>query len=888
MKYMTAKEVRESFLAYFESKGHKRVESSSLVPYNDNTLLFTNAGMVQFKDVFLGVEKRDYNRAVTAQRCVRAGGKHNDLDTVGRTARHHTFFEMLGNFSFGDYFKREAIAFAWEYLTQVLEMPADRLYATVYEEDDEAFALWQEVAGMDESRIFRIGAKDNFWAMGDTGPCGPCSEIFFDRGEKYGCDAAVCGIGRCDCDRWMEIWNLVFMQFDRDEQGNLTPLPRPSIDTGMGLERVTSILQDQDSNYDTDIMRGIIQGVEKLSGQKYQEDHRGFPFRVIADHIRSCSFMIADGIIPSNEGRGYVLRRILRRAARMGMVIGLNSPFMYQLFPYVKDSLGDFYPVIMKEEGNVVRALRMEEERFHQTLRSGMVILENMLDKLEAEGRDALTGDEAFLLYDTYGFPIDLTKDVAEEHGYGVDEPGFSRAMEAQRSKSQTARAEDSGEDIAIALGQLLNEVAVSRFLGYEQTMCNGHITAIIREGRLADSAGAGDSGWLTLDNTVFYGESGGQIGDIGWLTDLKCKVEITDTRKLHNGQMAHKFTVREGRIAVNSPVSALVDANRRLRIARNHSATHLLHRALRLELGEHVHQSGSLVTDERLRFDFNHFEPLTAEQLRRIEDEVNKQILANRPVASKEMPLEEAKATGAMAFFGDKYGEIVRLVSMGDVSRELCGGTHCQRTGDIGLIKILSESGIGSGLRRIEALTGDNALRYYQAQEQRLNELANLLKANASNIEKRLEQVLRDNKTLGKEVEKLKTAQDQDNIAGLWNKAVDVNGIPLLAAQVTAADMPALRKIMDLLKDKLPGAVIVLGAALPDKAQFVIAVAEPAQAAGLHAGNLIKEVAAICGGSGGGRPDMAMAGGKDNSGEKIRAALAKAEQLVRAALEKR
>ena len=882
MKALTANEIRASFLNYFESKGHKKVDSSSLVPYNDDTLLFTNAGMVQFKDIFLGLEKRDYTRATTAQRCVRAGGKHNDLDMVGRTARHHTFFEMLGNFSFGDYFKREAIAFAWEFLTKVLEMPKERLYATVYEEDDEAFQLWQEISGMGPERIFRIGAKDNFWSMGETGPCGPCSEIFFDRGEKYTCDAPECGIGKCDCDRWMEIWNLVFMQYDRDENGTLTPLPRPSIDTGMGLERVASILQGVDSNYDCDIMRDIITGVENLSGKVYHEDHRGFPFRVIADHIRSCSFMIADGIIPSNEGRGYVLRRILRRAARLGMVIGLNDPFLYKLFPCVKASLGEQYPILIEQENNVVRAIKMEEERFQQTLRSGMNIINEIVARMKKNGETEIQGTDLFMLYDTYGFPIDLSKDVAEENGFTVDESGFNKAMELQRQKSQNARAESGGEDQAIVLGQRLSDVPIGRFLGYEQPTTVSHITAIILDEQREDMAVSGQEGWLTLDVTPYYGESGGQIGDTGFLSAPGCKVEILDTQKLHNGLFIHRFFVAEGQIHVGDQLEAMIDLRRRKNIARNHSATHLLHKALRMTLGEHVHQAGSYVTDERLRFDFNSFEPLSVQQIQSIENEVNKQILLNLPIVTQEMPVEEAKATGAMAFFGDKYGDVVRLVSMGDFSLELCGGTHCQRTGDIGQIKILSESGIGAGLRRVEALTGPGALKYHQQQEEKLAVLAAMLKARPDTVEKRLEQLLKENKMLTKELEKLQAQQDKEAIEGLWERATDVGGVKLLTAQVEAVDMPTLRNILDMLRDKLPDSVIVLAAAQEDKSQFVISVAPNAQQKGIHAGKLIKEVASVCGGSGGGRPDMAQAGGKIVDATSIQAALAKAEELVR------
>ncbi|MDO4582146.1 MAG: alanine--tRNA ligase [Bacillota bacterium] len=886
MKNLTAREIREAFLAYFESKGHRRVPSSPLVPYNDQTLLFVNAGMVQFKDVFLGLDKRDYSRAVTAQRCVRAGGKHNDLDTVGRTARHHTFFEMMGNFSFGDYFKRDAILFAWEFLTEVLEMPKDRLYVTVYEEDDEAYELWHQLTGIDYGRIYRIGAKDNFWAMGDTGPCGPCSEIFFDRGEHFGCDAEECGIGKCDCDRWMEIWNLVFMQFDRSEDGALTPLPHPSIDTGMGLERVASILQNVESNYDTDIMRGIIDGVAELSGKPYYEDQRGFPFRVIADHARSCSFMIADGIIPSNEGRGYVLRRILRRAARFGMVIGLSEPFLYKIFPYVKASLCDHYPEIVAAEDSIVRAIRQEEERFHLTLKAGMSIAEGMIEKTRAAGGKVLAGKDLFMLYDTYGFPLDLAKDIAEENGFSVDEAGFDAAMAEQREKSHAQKGGGNDEEDLLAIGQLLSEMPVGEFAGYQQDALIAHISALVVNDALCDTVSEGASGWLTLDRTPFYGESGGQIGDSGAINTDSALLFVSDSKKLANGLIIHRFHVEEGSVKVGESVEAVIDGQRRLAIARNHSATHLLHRALRMVLGQHVHQSGSLVTDERLRFDFNHSQPLTAEELLAIEDETNKQIIANHLIDAQQMPIDEAKALGAMAFFGDKYGDIVRLVSMGQVSRELCGGTHCHATGDIGSLRIVSEAGIGAGLRRIEAVTGFNALNLYREQQQLLLRLSDKMKTTPANCEKRLDNIIAEGKAQAREIEKLQAKLNKGNIDELWRQAEDIGGVKLLTAQVAAADMAALRNSVDMLRDKLPDAVIVLAAAVEDKAQFVVAVAQSAQDRGLKAGALIKDIAAVCGGGGGGRPDMAQAGGKDNSPEKIQAALDLARQLVRRQLQ--
>ena len=883
MKYMTAAEIREKFLTFFESKGHTRVDSSSLVPFNDNTLLFTNAGMVQFKDVFLGVDKRPYSRATTAQRCVRAGGKHNDLDTVGRTARHHTFFEMMGNFSFGDYFKRDAISFAWEFLTgeEWLALPKERLYFTVYKDDDEAFALWQEITGCDASRIYRLDEHDNFWQMGDTGPCGPCSEIFFDRGEKYTCDAPVCGIGACDCDRWMEIWNLVFMQFERSEDGTLSPLPRPSIDTGMGLERVASILQQVDSNYDTDIMRGLIRGVEELTGGEYHGDHRGFPFRVIADHARSCSFMIADGIVPSNEGRGYVLRRILRRAARFGIVLGVTEPFLYKMFPYVKAAMAEQYPLLIEQEENIVRAIRMEEERFHVTLNSGMKIVRDIAARMQANNETVLSGADLFLLYDTYGFPLDLAKDIAEEYNFTLDEDGFNKGMEEQRSKAKSARKEASGVDSAIVLGQLLADVKVSEFVGYEKDSCQAEVTAIVVDGNRVNKVSAGTEGWLTLDVSPFYGESGGQIGDTGMIG----QAEISDTQKMHNQLLAHKFRLTAGELQVGDKVDAVIDAERRRAIERNHSATHLLHRALRMVLGDNVHQAGSLVTNERLRFDFNYFEPLTAEQITEIEDIVNRSILENHPIDWKNMPIDEAKATGAMAFFGDKYGDIVRLVSMGEVSRELCGGCHCTHTGDIGSLKVLGESGIGSGLRRIECLTGFGALRHYREQEQRIEAAAAALKSTPANMEKRLEQLLAENKSLARENEKLRAKLNSDALGQLWQQAEDAGGIKILAARVSADDVPALRKVMDTMRDHLPDSAVILAAPMGEKVAFAVSVNGGAQNK-LHAGKLIKEVAAVCGGNGGGRPDMAQAGGKDTDPAKIEQALALGRELAKSALQ--
>ncbi len=878
--FMKTSDIRQKFIEYFESKGHTHVPSSSLVPYNDQTLLFTNAGMVQFKDVFLGLEKKPFQRAVTAQRCVRAGGKHNDLDTVGRTARHFTFFEMLGNFSFGDYFKEDAIRYAWEFITQVLKLEKDRLYATVYEKDDEAYALWQKISGLPEERIYRIGAKDNFWSMGDTGPCGPCSEIFYDRGEKYRCDAPECGIGKCDCDRYMEIWNLVFMQYDRDEAGQLTPLPRPSIDTGMGLERVASILQGVDSNYDIDIMAQLIHKIESLCGKIYDPGTAGFPFRVIADHSRSCSFLIADGVMPSNEGRGYVLRRILRRAVRFGKLLGLDEPFLYKMVPVVAESLGDFGRELAEQQEIVAKVIKMEEERFQATLQDGLQIAEEIIAAVKQAGNTEIGGQAAFTLYDTYGFPLDLTKDIAEEHGLTVDETGFNQAMAKQREMAKKARKDAATGDTLLAIGQLLGGYPATRFLGYTESETEAKILTILIDGEEANSATAGQEGFLALDQTVFYGESGGQAGDTGCICATGGVMDILDTKKLPNGVILHKFRVANGEFAKNEAVHVAIDREKRAAIAANHSATHLLHRALRRVLGDHVHQAGSAVDAERLRFDFSHFQPLTAEELAEIEADINRQIRANLPISCTEMPLEEAKATGAMAFFGDKYGDIVRVVCMGDYSKELCGGTHCQSTGEIGLAKILSESGIAAGMRRIEMLTGQGALAYYQAQEAALLEMAELLKSNANEAPKKLAKLLQELKEKNKELEQLQAKLAQgagDDLAGQIRESAGLKRLAALASGVQ--DIAALRDLADMVRDKYAVDVLVLAANAAEKVVLIAACSEAAQKAGFHAGKLVKEVAAVCGGGGGGRPDMAQAGGKDTA--KTAEAVDKAWQLI-------
>ncbi len=864
---ITGGEIRQKFIDYFTKRGHTHVPSSSLIPYNDPTLLFTNAGMVQFKDVFLGRENRPYTRAVSSQRCVRAGGKHNDLDTVGKTARHHTFFEMLGNFSFGDYFKEDAITYAWEFIIDVLGLDKERIYITVFEEDNEAAELWKKIAKLDDERILFIGAKDNFWSMGDTGPCGPCSEIFYDRGEAYTCDAPQCGIGKCDCDRYMEIWNLVFMQYNRDEKGVLTPLPSPSIDTGMGLERVTAILQGVESNYDTDLLARLIEAICEISGKSYDPGPEGFAFRVIADHSRSCSFLIYDGIIPSNEGRGYVLRRILRRAARFGKALGLNEPFLYKMVPYVADSLADAYPELKKEAENISKIIKIEEERFQATLEEGINIAEEIISRVKKAGQSVMEGKDAFMLYDTYGFPLDLTKDIGKEHGLRVDEEGFNKAMAQQRQLAKNARREAAGGDEIAELGQLLASYDASQFTGYTALDAEGEIKALIIKGAFKENAGINETGWLVLDKTSFYGESGGQAGDKGIIGGQSGKMEILDTQKLPNGVIAHKFKVISGEFALGQKVKAEINCGQRQALAANHTATHMLHRALRKVLGEHVHQTGSLVDKDRLRFDFSHFAPLAPEEIQEIEKDINKHILANIPVSCREMPLKEAKAQGAMAFFGDKYGEIVRMVSIGDYSKELCGGTHCRATGEIGLAKIISETGIAAGMRRIEMLTGENALNYYKEQEEIIEKLAAVFKTAPNELLHRAEKLVSDLKEKNKEIDKLKAGLAQGSIGDMAKNAREIKGLKVLAAYAKETDsINGLRELLDTLRQKYVLDILVLAANAGDKAVFVASCNENAQKAGFHAGKIVKAVAAVCGGAGGGRGDMAQAGGKDTA----------------------
>lgn len=877
---LTSNEIRQLFLDYFARNGHTVVSSSSLVPVNDPTLLFANAGMNQFKDVFLGIDKRPYRRATTAQKCVRAGGKHNDLETVGRTARHHTFFEMLGNFSFGDYFKREAIFYAWDFLTTVLGLPRERLWVTVFLDDDEAFHLWQEIAGIPAEKIIRLGEKDNFWAMGDTGPCGPCSEIIYDRGEEYRCNAPECALGVCDCDRWLEIWNLVFMQFNRDEQGNMTPLPRPSIDTGMGLERLTSVLQGVESNFETDLFTPVLKKIEELTGRSYSRGPDGFPFRVIADHSRSCTFLISDGVLPSNEGRGYVLRRILRRAVRFGKLLGIEGPFLYRMVEVVVNKMQDAYPELVERQEFVEKVIKLEEERFLVTLNEGIRKVDDIINRCQAEGRQEISGPEAFMLYDTYGFPLDLTEDIGEEHGLTVDKEGFNRMMEEQRERARQAQKGEDAFAWEKRLAEVLEGVPASEFEGYQRLFAATNIQAIIQNDEEVDVIHDA-RGILVLQETPFYAESGGQVADTGVIKGERGIFTVDGVKKVA-GWILHYGRV-EGRLAKGEKVQAEVDAQRRLATARNHTATHLLHKALRLVLGEHAQQKGSLVEPERLRFDFSHFAPLSEEDIQRIEEIVNLKIWELQPVEVALTSLEEARKMGAMALFGEKYGDEVRVISIGDFSRELCGGTHVENTGQIGILKIINEGSIGAGLRRVEALTGSGALAHLTGSEKELKRAAAVIKAPPQELVERLETLNRQIKEKEKEIEVLKGKLSRQEAGNLLHHATEIGGIKVLVTEMPGQDMNTLRQNAEMLRDKLGTSAVVLGSATEGKVNLVAFVSKELTERGLHAGKIISAVAKVVGGGGGGRPDMAQAGGKD--AHRLPDALQLARELVQKAL---
>lgn len=856
----TTSQIRSDFLEFFKGKGHTIVPSAPLVPGNDPTLLFTNSGMVQFKDVFLGAEKRSYVRAADVQRCLRAGGKHNDLDQVGYTARHHTFFEMLGNWSFGDYFKKDAIAWAWELLTQVWKLPAERLLVTVYQTDDEAYALWRDMVGIPESRIVRIGdnkgapfASDNFWQMAETGPCGPCTEIFYDHGDHIA--GGPPGSPDEDGDRFIEIWNLVFMQFDRQPDGTLVPLPAPCVDTGMGLERLAAILQHVHTNYEIDLFQALIRKASELTGMADLENKS---LRVIADHIRACSFLIVDGVLPSNEGRGYVLRRIIRRALRHGWMLGVRQPFFSKLVPTLVEQMGVAYPELPAQVDTVVRALQAEEERFAETLDSGMKIFDDVAAKVS---NGVIPGVDAFRLYDTYGFPLDLTQDIARERDLTVDIDGFNAAMETQRETARAAGKFGGGVTLSADLVATLKPTV---FLGYDRLQADDlTVVAILKDGRPAETAQAGDDVIVLTNQTPFYAESGGQVGDNGTLTGAGVQVDIRDTQKFAGQFHGHVGTLTQGSLKVGDVLSGQVDGQRRGATILNHSATHLLHAALREVLGTHVQQKGSLVAPDRLRFDFSHFAPISAEDLAIIERKVNEQVRANNAAEVHNMGMQEALDFGAMALFGEKYGEHVRVLKMGDYSTELCGGTHVSRTGDIGLFKITSEGGVSSGVRRIEAVTGQGALDYVAHEEAQLSEAAALLGGNAADVVDKIRQLGERQKKLERELDALKAKQAAGATADLGAGAVEVKGVKILAARLEGFDAKALRDAIDRLKQQLGDAVIVLAGTEDGKAALVAGVNGSAMGK-VKAGELLAHIASQIGGKGGGRPDLAQGGGED------------------------
>ncbi|HIA0881469.1 TPA: alanine--tRNA ligase [Salmonella enterica subsp. enterica] len=870
-------EIRQAFLDFFHSKGHQVVASSSLVPNNDPTLLFTNAGMNQFKDVFLGLDKRNYSRATTSQRCVRAGGKHNDLENVGYTARHHTFFEMLGNFSFGDYFKHDAIQFAWELLTgeNWFALPKERLWVTVYETDDEAYEIWEKEVGIPRERIIRIGdnkgapyASDNFWQMGDTGPCGPCTEIFYDHGDHIW--GGPPGSPEEDGDRYIEIWNIVFMQFNRQADGTMEPLPKPSVDTGMGLERIAAVLQHVNSNYDIDLFRTLIEAVAKVTGAT---DLGNKSLRVIADHIRSCAFLVADGVLPSNENRGYVLRRIIRRAVRHGNMLGAKETFFYKLVGPLIEVMGSAGEELKRQQAQVEQVLKTEEEQFARTLERGLALLDEELAKLQG---DTLDGETAFRLYDTYGFPVDLTADVCRERNIKVDEAGFEAAMEEQRRRAREASGFGADYNAMIRVD------SASEFKGYDHLELNGKVTALFVDGKAVEAINAGQEAVVVLDQTPFYAESGGQVGDKGELKGAGFTFAVDDTQK-YGQAIGHLGKLSAGALKVGDAVQADVDEARRARIRLNHSATHLMHAALRQVLGTHVAQKGSLVSDKVLRFDFSNNEAMKPSEIRQVEDLVNAQIRRNLPIETNIMDLDAAKAKGAMALFGEKYDERVRVLSMGDFSTELCGGTHASRTGDIGLFRIISESGTAAGIRRIEAVTGEGAMATVHAQSDRLNDIAHLLKGDSQNLGDKVRAVLERTRQLEKELQQLKDQAAAQESANLSSKAVDLNGVKLLVSELAGIEPKMLRTMVDDLKNQLGSTVIVLATVVEGKVSLIAGVSKDVTDR-VKAGELIGMVAQQVGGKGGGRPDMAQAGGTDAAA--LPAALASVQGWVSAKLQ--
>lgn len=874
MKQLGVNEIREQFLSFFEQKKHLRLQSFSVVPQNDNSLLLINSGMAPMKAYFTGQVTPPSKRVTTCQKCIRTG----DIENVGKTARHGTFFEMLGNFSFGDYFKEDIIPWSWEFVTKYLEIPEDKLYVTIYENDDEAGDIWREKVGVPQDRIVKLGKEDNFWEHG-LGPCGPCSEIYYDRGEEYGCDSPNCGVG-CDCDRYMEFWNLVFTQFNRNEDGTYSDLDQVNVDTGMGLERMATIMQGVHSIFDVDTIKKVSNKVCEIAGVEFGKDAKtDVSIRVITDHVRSVTVMTADGVLPSNEGRGYVLRRLLRRAARHGKLLGIQGEFLAELSKTVIANSSDAYPELADKKDYILKILSVEEKSFYKTIDKGMEILKEDMAEMKAAGVTVMSGEKSFRLYDTYGFPVDLTKEILEEEGLSLDEDAFAKEMKQQKERARAARGESTFMGAEENVYHELDVAMVTKFAGYDVFEIDSKLIALVASNQIAQSASAGEEVSVFLENTPFYAESGGQVGDHGILRTETGVVEVTDCIKVLGNKIAHIGTVLEGSVSVGDTIHASIDVEKRMATARNHSATHLLQKALRTVLGTHVEQAGSYVGVERLRFDFTHFTALTEEEIRKVEELVNEQIFASLPVNICETSIEEARNMGAMALFGEKYGDVVRVVNMGNYSIELCGGAHLGNTAQIGSFKIISENGVAAGVRRIEALTGTEALHHYQAQDEQLKTICRMVKSSSDGLVKRIEQLLAEQKDMAKEVEKLKAKMAGSAADEILNQKQDIQGVTVLCAEVKDADGNSLKTMGDQLKVKLGSGVLVLAGKKGGKVNLVTMVTDDLVKKGIHAGNIIKATAAVCGGGGGGRPNMAQAGGKDAS--KIAEALEKAKEII-------
>ncbi len=874
MKKLGVNEIREKFLRFFEEKDHLRLQSFSIIPHNDNSLLLINSGMAPLKPYFTGQEVPPKKRVTTCQKCIRTG----DIENVGKTARHGTFFEMLGDFSFGDYFKNEIIPWSWEFVTEVLEIPKEKLHVTVYLDDDESYDIWHKVVGLPEDRITRLGKEDNFWEHG-LGPCGPCTEIYYDRGEEYGCNSPTCGVG-CDCDRYMEFWNLVLTQFDKKEDGTYELLEQKNVDTGMGLERMATIMQGVDSIFDIDTVQNIIKKVCEISGVAYGKDKKtDISVRVITDHIRSVTVMTADGVLPSNEGRGYVLRRLLRRAARHGKLLGIKGEFLAELSKTVIENSGDAYPELVDKKDHIFKILTLEENSFYKTIDKGMELLKADIEEMKQAGKTVMSGEKSFRLYDTYGFPIDLTKEILEEEGFSLDEAAFEKEMKQQKERARAARGESTFMGADENVYNQLDVDMKTAFAGYDVKEVNTKVIALVANDVVVKTATAGDSVSIFLENTPFYAESGGQVGDKGVIQTEIGEVEITDCIKVVGGKIAHIGMVKEGSISVGDKVYAKIDFDTRMATSRNHSATHLLQKALRTVLGTHVEQAGSYVSAERLRFDFTHFAALTEQELKEVENIVNQKIFESLPVFISEKSIEDARKMGAMALFGEKYGDIVRVVKMGDFSIELCGGAHLSNTAQVGSFKIISENGIAAGVRRIEALTGTELLKYYQTQEEQIKTICKIIKANTDNVVHKVEQVVAEQKEATKEIEKLKAKLAGGAVEEILAKKEEINGISVICANIKEADGNTLKTMGDQLKVKLGSGVIILASGKENKVNLLVMATDDVVKKGVHAGNIVKAAAACCGGGGGGRPNMAQAGGKDVS--KIEEALQKAKSLL-------